>query len=75
VVAAYWLGMKLRDMIVDDTSTPRYPAALGWTLLGLLAFMLVGVIPLVGNLAQFFALVTGFGAFILASTRHGKAVI
>lgn len=75
VVAAYWLGMTLRDVIVHDTSTPRYVAALGWTLLGLLTFTLVGVIPLVGNLAQFFALVTGFGAFILASTRQGKALI
>lgn len=75
VVAAYWLGMKLRDVMTHDASTPRYVAALGWTLLGLLAFTLVGIIPLVGNLAQFFALVTGFGAFILASTRQGKALI
>jgi len=75
VVAAYWLGMTFRGVLVHDAATPGYLAALGWTLLGLLAFMLVGIIPLVGNVAQFFALVTGFGAFILATTRKGQAVI
>lgn len=66
VVAAYWLGMKLRKVMTHDAVPPRYAAALGWTLLGLVVFTLVGMVPLVGNLAQFFALVTGFGAFILA---------
>lgn len=66
VVAAYWLGMKLRNAISSDTAPPRYAAALGWTLLGLVAFTVIGTIPVVGNLAQFFALVTGFGAFVLA---------
>jgi uncharacterized membrane protein YccF (DUF307 family) len=75
VVVAYWVGMYIRDVFTHDKATPRYLTALGWTLVGLVAFTLVGLIPLLGNLAQFFALVTGFGAFILATTRQGRAVI
>ena len=66
VVAAYWIGMKLRRVAAGDGTKPRFLVLLGWTLLGLVLFCLVGLMPIVGNLAQFFALVTGFGAFVLA---------
>ncbi len=69
VVAAYWIGSQVREVLADNKSVPRYFPALGWTLLGLVVFCGVGLLPVVGTLAQFFALVTGCGAFVLSMMR------
>lgn len=69
VVAAYWIGDKVRDVVADGRSPPAYFPALGWTFLGLVLFCAAGILPGVGTLAQFFALVTGCGAFVLSMMR------
>lgn len=77
IVAAYWIGMKFRDALSDNQGVPDYFPALGWTLAGLALFCVVGLLPLVGTMAQFFALTTGLGALVLSfmerSTPRGPA--
>ncbi len=66
VVAAYWTGMTMRRAVAHDEAKPHFAVLLGWTLLGLVTFCLVGLMPFVGNLAQIVALMTGFGALVLS---------
>jgi cytoskeletal protein CcmA (bactofilin family) len=73
VVAAYWIGMKLRTFTTPRAAQPDYVPALGWTLLGLLIFVFLGAIPFIGTLLQFVATVAGMGALILAMTAVDKA--
>jgi len=70
VVAAHWTGMKLRAAITHASAPMSYLRTLGWTVLGLLLFSLVGIVPFIGNVAQFFAVITGFGALLLALMRR-----
>ena len=45
---------------------------LGWMFAGLVLFSLIGLIPLLGTLVQFLAVVTGAGAFIFAASGGGE---
>lgn len=72
IVAAYWIGMKFRDALSDEQGPPEYFPALGWTLAGLVLFSVVGLLPGVGTMAQFFALTAGYGALVL-SFLQGEA--
>jgi cytoskeletal protein CcmA (bactofilin family) len=70
IVAAHWTGLKARRLATGNQDMPAYGARLAWTFVGLVLFSIVGLVPIIGNLAQFFALITGFGAFILAITAN-----
>ena len=72
VVAAYWIGLKVRGAIKSSVETPRMWGRLGWMFAGLVLFSLIGLIPILGNLVQFLAVVTGAGAFILAASGSGE---
>ncbi len=72
VVAAYWTGLKVRGLIKSDAENPRMWGRLGWMFVGLVLFALIGLIPILGNLVQFLAVVTGAGAFILAASGSGE---
>ncbi len=72
VVAAYWTGLKVRGAITAGTETPKMWSRLGWMFAGLVLFALVGLIPILGNLVQFLAVVTGAGAFVLAASGDGQ---
>ena len=66
VVSAYWAGLKLRGLTKAGDKMPKIWPRLGWMLAGLALFGVVGLIPVLGNLVQFLAIVTGFGAFVMA---------
>lgn len=66
IVAAYWAGLKLRGLTKAGDEAPTIWPRLGWMLAGLVVFAVVGMVPVLGNLAQFLVIVTGFGAFVMA---------
>jgi len=67
VVAGYWAGLRIRKLISSKTDVPTLGPRLGWMLVGLIVFSVIGIVPILGNLIQFLAAVTGSGAFVLAA--------
>ncbi len=71
IVVAYWAGLKLRGLTKASDDVPKIWPRLGWMLAGLVVFGVVGLIPVLGNLVQFLAIVTGLGAFVIAMWGRG----
>jgi len=67
VVAGYWAGLRIRKLISSKTDVPTLGPRLGWMLVGLIVFSVIGIVPILGNLIQFLAAFTGSGAFVLAA--------
>lgn len=72
IVAAYWVGLKLRGLTKAGGEALKIWSRLGWTLAGLFLFAVVGMIPILGSLVQFLAIVTGLGAFVLGMWGGGS---
>ncbi len=62
VAAAYAIGLWLRSRKTDMPEQLGFGSRAGWTLLGLAVLVLVGLIPVVGSVLTFIALLAGFGA-------------
>ena len=60
-------GLRLRGFTKRRDLPLNFASRLGWTLIGLFAFVVVGVIPILGHLVQFLAVVTGLGAIVLGA--------
>ena len=73
IVVAYWAGLRIRELVKAGGEAPTMWPRLGWMLAGLVAFGIVGLIPVLGNLVQFLSIVTGLGAFVIAMWGRGTS--
>lgn len=69
VALCHWAGLTLREVFGRPPAELTLGPRIGWTIVGFVIFMLAGIVPLIGNLAQFLGLTAGFGA--LAMTAWG----
>ena len=69
----YVLGLRVRALFKrgDAGEPPKAWARLGWSMLAMLALLLVGLIPLVGGAIWLIAYVIGLGAIVL----QGRAAL
>jgi hypothetical protein len=67
VTAAYWIGLRLRKWTKGSDEIHSFGGRLIWTLAGLVAFSVVGLVPILGNLAQLLAVLMGLGAIVLCA--------
>jgi hypothetical protein len=74
LVFSYWAGNTIRARAHRPEPGTR-EARLGWTAGGLFAFLLVGFIPLVGNIAQVIATIAGIGAVLMNAWKQREAAV
>jgi hypothetical protein len=62
VTAAYAIGLWVRNRRAPGVPEPRTAGRIGWTLLGILTLLVASVVPFVGWIFAFLALLGGLGA-------------
>ena len=67
---SYGIGRLIRERLAKAAAEPRWPARLGWTMLGALLLLIVCIIPYVGWLAWLTALAAGMGGLALLAVRR-----
>lgn len=65
LVACAWAGDRVRDRFGRPVSANRFQE-LGWALVGFVVFILAGVVPTLGGIAQTVAILAGSGAAFTA---------
>ncbi len=69
VAAAHWIGLRLRRAMRPAATDMGFGRRVLWTFVGVVVFVLVGVVPFVGNLVQFVVATMGLGGLGVTMTR------
>jgi cytoskeletal protein CcmA (bactofilin family) len=73
LTACRWAGSEVRRRMGHAEPADRL-ARLGWIAVGCAAYLIVGIVPVLGALAQGVALLAGAGAVLLTVVRRGAPI-